>query len=427
MISVPNHRRPLSGNNKIYLIAYFSVLLSSCALLQGNKPVSDIGEPDTKKEVIKRPNPSEFKEVPNEVLKPSETVYFHGEEFQVPLRKKNYEIVLILPFGLTEANPVENRLTNIISSYYQGVRCALSQREDGDFSFVLRVYDNGSDSSALIRILNKPELKKADAIIGPLGDEALTKVSAFAIKYGIPVFSPFSTLNASNPKFYNLNTDLKSKAVHLAEFVKKQHPGSKLYIVRDNKPFDKEFVPILIAELEKQKIPYNKVAFTNLNNWNVLLNNEKNLIYVPSVEKNVVSVTLGNIFATKKPVTVIGDYKWTDLLNNDFRHWENLNVHLLAGSYIDWSDSTLVDFRMLHRSLYVLDPDEYACTGYFQTSFVLDCLSTFGNAFPDFIVNKKLLYGSWAFHFSSDRGSKFNRHAWMLKYQDHRLIPVLDE
>lgn len=422
MTLVPNLLPPLSGNNRFQILTVFILLLSSCAILQGSKPVQP--EPDHKPDIPVSeksvPLPKEkIEDVP--AVKNTEKVWFYGEEYEVANRKKDIKIAVILPF---ESDP---RLSEIMFNYYQGLKEAILEMESDEINFKLLVYSVTNDSNSVKRLLQKSELKTADAIIGPIGDASMNVVSAFGVKHKIPVFSPFTPVDQVNPAnslFYNLNTDHKSKAKAIAVFVKKNYPASKFIIVRDGKKYDQEFVPVLMAELDKQKIPYSKTAFSNFNGWAALLSAEHNLVYIPTTEKNVVSVCLGNIFSVKKNVSILGEYKWVDLVNNDYKFWESLQVHLLSGSFVDYRDSSNYMFRTNYRNKYLLDPDEYAHLGYAQGRFVSEALAAFGGAFPMYINGKSFVYNGSCFQFSATNGIRFNNHLWILKYEDHTLIPV---
>jgi hypothetical protein len=421
MTSVPNHPLPLSGNNRIQFLTAFILLLSSCALLQGSKPVQP--SPEKPKEVVKseKQTPLPKEDVTAPLPKTNETVWFYGDRYEVANRKRDLKVAVILPFQS------EERLADIMFEYYLGLKEAFLEIETDDVNFKLIVYSISNDSASIARLLFKQELKSADAIIGPIGDVAMNLVSSFGLKHKIPVFSPFSPvdqLSQPNPLFFNLNTDRKSKATAMASFLKRNYPKAKFIIVRDGKKYDKEFVPVLMAELDKQKIAYTKVNFGNFNSWATYLSGEQNLVYVPTTEKNVVSVTLGNIFSVKKNVIILGEYKWVDLVNNDYKFWETLNVHLVGTSFVDYHDSTNYYFRLNYRNKYLTDPGEYAHLGYAQGRFLSEAMSAFGTAFPMYISGKSFAYNGSCFQFSAQNGIRYNNHLWILKYQDHKLTPL---
>lgn len=390
-------------------------------MLQGSKPVYP--DPAPPKDPIKIEKPVALPKEDKENVKSSkeERVWFYGEEYLVQNRKKDLKVSVILPFE------GEERLAGIMYDYYQGLKEAFLELDDNDINFKLVVYSVLYDSASVARLLQKPELKTSDAIIGPIGDVAMNLVSNFGAKNKIPVFSPFTPvtqLSQNNSLFFNLNTDHKSKSKAIATFIKKNYPGAKLIIVRDGKKYDKEFVPVLLTELDNLKISYTKLPFSNVNNWSSALSDNQNVVYIPTTEKNVVSVSLGNIFSVKKNVVVLGEYKWVDLTNNDYKFWEALNVHLVGDTYIDFADSSNYMFRENYRTKYLIDPNEYALLGYAQGKFVSEAMSAFGASFPLYVTGRSFVYGGSCFNFGAKSGIRYNNHLWVLKYQDHKLIPV---
>jgi hypothetical protein len=69
---------------------------------------------------------------------------------------------------------------------------ALDSLKRAGFVINARVFDTQSDSSAITKILDKPEFQKSELIIGPLYASDFKVVSSFANKKGIPIVSPFS-------------------------------------------------------------------------------------------------------------------------------------------------------------------------------------------------------------------------------------------
>ena len=153
------------------------------------------------------------------------------------------------------------------------------------------------------------------------------------------------------------------------------------------------------------------------------MNANNHLVYIPTTEKNVVSVSLGNIFATKKQVEVLGEYKWVEFVNNDYKFWSTLNVHLLATTYIDYNDTLSFEFRDNYRLANKIDPTEYAYTGYSQGRLVGEALSAFGVNFTSFINKRNLIYNGTCFEFDMNEGLNKNKHLWVLKFENGRLVP----
>src|SRR5450631_3672082 len=88
------------------------------------------------------------------------------------LQKKSNNISLILPFCskkiIDNPNCYDAQLGNICREYYQGALIALDSFERGRLPISLSVFDTENDSSTLLKILQKPQLKETELIIGPV-------------------------------------------------------------------------------------------------------------------------------------------------------------------------------------------------------------------------------------------------------------------
>jgi ABC-type branched-subunit amino acid transport system substrate-binding protein len=429
MISVLNRQQLLSGNKSFLFIIVF--VLSSCGLLKGttvNKDEEDkvVEKKEVKKEIVIK---KEEKLEPTDGNQPNatRTVWFQGEQYEVALSKeKEFKIALVLPFNVDKSNTSEIKLGDIMFDYYHGWVQAFLELEKYGLKAKLYIYDSQNDSAVLAKLLSSYDLKQMDVIVGPISDKYMKMVAAFGEKNNIAVFSPFTPLDklASNGQdFYNFSIDHKSKAKQIVAYIKKAHNNDKILIVRDGKKYDKEFIPYLMEELTNQNIAYTNVFFSNVNNWSALLNANNHLVYIPTTEKNVVSVSLGNIFATKKQGEVLGEYKWVEFVNNDYKFWSTLNVHLLATTYIDYNDTLSFEFRDNYRLANKIDPTEYAYTGYSQGRLVGEALSAFGVNFTSFINKRNLIYNGTCFEFDMNEGLNKNKHLWVLKFENGRLVP----
>jgi hypothetical protein len=429
MILVQNRLQQLSGNKNFLFIIFF--VLSSCGLLKG----TNVSNKDEELTHLK-------KEVPNEIIikkeekpqiekqqpKESKTVWFQGEKYEVESSKeREFKIALVLPFNVDNTNFSEIKLGEIMFDYYHGWIQAFIELEKYGMKAKIHVYDTQNDSSVLAKLLTNSTLKHMDVIVGPITDKHMKMVAAFGERNNIIVFSPFTPLDklgSNGQNFYNFGIDHKSKAVQIVNYIKSSHTNDKILIVRDGKKYDKEFVPYLMEELTNQNIAYTNVNFSNVNNWTQLLNADGHLIYIPTAEKNVVSVSLGNIFSTKKKVEVLGEYKWVEFVNNDYKFWSTLNVRLLSSTYIDYNDTLSFEFRNNYRLAYKIDPSEYAYTGYSQGRLIGEALSAFGVHFTSFINKRNLIYNGTCFEFDKIDGLNKNKHLWVLKFENGRLLPL---
>jgi ABC-type branched-subunit amino acid transport system substrate-binding protein len=357
-------------------------------------------------------------------------VVFQDEMYAVSPHKSSFEIALILPLYLS--NPTERELltANIMEEYYQGLNIALAELEDLGLTMKIHVFDNENDTNLTKKILTNYKMKKMDLIIGPILEEHLAIVSDFSVANGIPVWSPFSSINSlknPNPLLYSSIPGYKLKAKELVAYWEKNHAKDKIFVLHDGGSYDKNFAPYLKEALARSgKLLYEEVAYSKSLDWNTRLRKEPNVVYIPSYDRSIVSSTMGKIFSAKRPVSIFGEQGWANFEDNDYKFWSKLNVHLVATEFADPLDSTHTDFRSSFRNKYLLDPSDYAYMGYDQMRFIGEILMAFGENFPAYIKDKKFKYQSTSFKFKSFDGYTQNSHIYVLRFEDFHLTPVKD-
>lgn len=408
---------------------------SSCkAYTKISKPVSDNSDSDTSI-VTDQPSQNEKPDSkPAEKPKPapkSEYVEFFGQLYQVAPHKEEFTVVLIMPFYFDAETDLEKRTAGILLDYYMGLKLALKHLEENGIKLKLQVYDNRNDTTELKHILWKKEISKADVIIGPLMEEQMEIVRQYGARQNIPVFSPLSAINQpvngyqGFQFYYASSPNLESRAKSLVQFWATRHAGKKVLIIRDDQPFEKQFVPILINELKKAGIKYTEEKHSNKSNLSVSLSaTDTTLVYIPTFQSGVVNTALGKIYSTKRNVIVFGENNWKDFEDNDYNFWEKLRVHLIATDYIDYSSPEVSGFRREFRDSFVNDPGLYAFLGYDQMRFIGDFLMAFGEHFPMFINGRDFRYLCSSYKFENRAGVNQNTHMFILKFADLQLHVV---
>jgi LysM repeat protein len=122
-------------------------------------------------------------------------------------KKTEYTVALILPFKLEQALSIE--LGSLIKSnsafpavpalavdFYLGFKRVVDSLVASDFSVNIDLYDvDDKDSSKLYQVVNDPQFKKTDLIIGPLYASGFKVIAQKAKELGIPIVSPITQQN----------------------------------------------------------------------------------------------------------------------------------------------------------------------------------------------------------------------------------------
>ena len=121
-------------------------------------------------------------------------------------KKDVYNIAVMLPFYLEGGEPVYK---DIATEFYMGVELAVDSLEKMGLKAKLYIYDAKNDSSALVALLKKPEMKQMDLVFGPLIPQTADIVAKWCKENNIRMVCPTAVSSAvlkNNPLVYAAGT-----------------------------------------------------------------------------------------------------------------------------------------------------------------------------------------------------------------------------
>ncbi|EMY80966.1 peptidoglycan-binding LysM-repeat domain containing protein [Psychroflexus gondwanensis ACAM 44] len=135
-----------------------------------------------------------------------------------------------------------SNLLRISLDFYEGIQMAIDSASARGISVNMDVYDTRNDPSYVSQLLSE-DFKKYQAVVGPLLDPSLKKVTNYLSRSNVPVISPLV-----NPKFEfdNLFSTLpKDEAMQelLITYIQKSWNDENLIILTDNisKPIQRKY------------------------------------------------------------------------------------------------------------------------------------------------------------------------------------------
>jgi ABC-type branched-subunit amino acid transport system substrate-binding protein len=426
------NRLPQLNGNKILALLVLPIVMISCGAFK--KTTGNDRVPVEEEVVVVEPKKNEGEAETPEVLPKKEevktkysTVLYRGEKFRVPVHKKNFEIAVLLPFHITGSNSFQDkRRAGYMLEYYQGMKLAIAKAENLESSFKIKFYDTDNDSLRLKSILRKKELKNADLIIGPTDEGQVKIASHFAKRHKIPLFSPITTVEkywSNNPYAFNLRPSQTMQAKSFIEFYQTLHSDKKLIIVRDGKKFDKSFGAALVAQLQAQGIPFEKLAYNTATNWETLLD-EHNLVLNMAQDKTTMTNLVNILLGFEDRVTLVGSDKWLDFSSVDFNYWERLHIHFISENSAIIPNEEAKAMTYNYRLQYRDDPSWFAYRGYDQLLFACEALDAFGEFFPLFLENKSISYTNSDFCITKTNNCFHNKYINVFKYEEKEVVPV---
>ncbi len=163
--------------------------------------------------------------------------------------KETYDVALMLPLYLNEFDSLLVReisnTEDIINKnpfrfiqFYEGFLIAADSLEQKGLKLKIHTYDVNQNISNTIRVLQEPELSKADLIIGPFYSKSFELAANFAKLYDINIVNPLTRREEilhRNPYVFKVQPSTQKQIEQVAELVLTHFPYSKIILVRDNR------------------------------------------------------------------------------------------------------------------------------------------------------------------------------------------------
>ncbi len=380
MISVPNPRLPLNGNNIFlnFLIASFLLLSAACSSSRSVASVMPIPSTDFANQsrilvgkldtlpVIIAPTDGMLPIKSDEVAKefPSDQIHIAKGKLT---KDATLKIGFVLPFlndfiSSDGRGEINNSVSRWAIHYYTGAKLALEKWKNKGVSFESFVWDSGPDTVSLQkRVLDDNRFLDVPLIIGPYHRDNIKYLANYAKKSGVLLFSPFSAaqnLTEDNPFFYQVNPNIETQISAIVDHVNQYARSEDILILQ--KDSDAKLNELFLSSFlskgikEGEAFPKTLLLSTNVNTWvNTLvpeLQKREKLVIILSSHSD--EVFLNNLLQElnresfdKKEIIVYGLSPWLNLEKVDFQLLDILNFHVSSPYFINNENSEVGEFQ----------------------------------------------------------------------------------
>jgi hypothetical protein len=241
MILAPNLRLPLSGNNRLILLALAALLTLSCS---SSKPTAVTV--DLTPIITEKPVQDTVKAIIPESVLPEEIKKDTIVEKKTPA-KTHYNIAVVLTYN-TDQVPLNyspfavdtslflSQETQQSLDFYMGLKLAVDDFRNTELPVNIFILDDGMRPSKIKELLLQRPFPDVDLIIGPGREFNLPPLLEFASKTEIPIISPFitdvSVANAS-PRLYTATPSMRTLISRQIDYFQQQFPEKKLLVIWD--------------------------------------------------------------------------------------------------------------------------------------------------------------------------------------------------
>ena len=239
---------------------------------------------------------------------------------------RTFKIAFLLPLMLEQSKVDANNEKFV--DFYAGSLLAINDAKKRGISFEIYTFDTEKSEIKMGEILNNPDLKKADLIIGPAYSNQVAMIGDFARTNKINTLIPFTSKIYDidmNPYLLQFNPGMTYELKYMIDLLKSKFKKSKIIFAElpDINASDDgfTFVSSLKDELTRQNRNYSVVEITNAESVdfvNNLNNNENNLIIFNTVKYAGINQFLAGMkgISETTQVTCFSQIGWPDIANN---------------------------------------------------------------------------------------------------------------
>ena len=322
------------------------------------------------------------------------------------LKKNKYKVAVLFPFMYEQFTTVSSQKKNFVYELYEGIMLAQDELKQKDVDIELYAYDTRKDAEHVAEILNQPEMKGMDLIVGPLLSETVEKVTDFSYENKINMVNPVSSnskIVGNNPYSFLFLPSVETQGQKAANFAV-QH-----FNERNNQ------VMIYYGEGEKDSIlAYNYKKVLDENDYQIVhlrkvdREEAKNIYqYLTRVrevddeeELIIAKDSIGHIFVAADSddgmiaaniisavetrgdsIPIMGLDDWLDFSFIIPEQLERLGVCMISPSFIDITSENYKEFRQRYIDFAHILPSKYVAVGYEMMSFYGQLMDRYGTYF----------------------------------------------
>ncbi|MFT4758438.1 MAG: ABC-type branched-subunit amino acid transport system substrate-binding protein [Paraglaciecola sp.] len=317
--------------------------------------------------------------------------------------KGSYDITMMLPFNAQYgADKKLDKRSKWAVNFYAGSRMALDALREEGLNLRVEVLDTrGSESRVNSFLASNEAVQNADAIVGPYRRNNINKVVEWAKKNGPVIVSPFSAsmqMTSDNPNYLQVNPSIQTHCEAIMEHAMKKYDVNDMVIVARDEADERSLAtymqkakvklsPVMdTASIRQYLVKEESADFHEMQLQSYVNSGQTTVFLVPSYKSETfVYAFLRKLAIGKKAddrIIVYGLPTWQNFGRIDFDYYENLNVHVSSGSFVDSYNPEVRLFKKKYFERFKIAPEDEAVLGYDVTMFTGRMLQKYGTKFP---------------------------------------------
>ena len=331
--------------------------------------------PPQHKEIVEN-NVKPIKETSKPVLAPSN-------------ENKNIRIAFLLPFMLDQVK--KETVLERFQNFYAGALLAIQAAKEKGISFEIYTFDTDKTEEKINEVLNNPELKTMDLIIGPAFSNQVPLVAGFAKENKVYTLIPFTAKVSdieNNPFLIQFNPGSDAELKFLSEQLNGKLRNMHVVFaeIQGINPLDDGRIreEALKSQLTKNRKSFGTIELSSPENINFGVDfkkGEKNLVIFNSDKFSNVSPYISSLLTASSEfnIVLLEQYSWRNQL-------EKKPDCITISPFIPvMNDAAVTDFNVQIDRYYGKDiTDEtprYDLLGYDLTNYFIKYINRFGDKF----------------------------------------------
>ncbi len=342
-------------------------------------------------------------------------------------RDRMYSVAYLIPFDYKEIEPLDSLLRGVRSpmrreriredylleqaapkavnflEFLEGSLLAIDTLTDAGMKLDVHVYDTKRSMYRTRQILEQPEMKEMDLIIGPFYSFNLELVSDFSRENRIPLVTPFISIDSlllENPYLFQPTPSYKTEHKANAEYIARSY-DSNMILVHDGDsskiPMINEYKQAIFDELEKysalETVLFKEVIIRDVDTEELIHSlspDEKNLVILPATDEAFASQIASRLYYIRDQydIEVFGSTYWLGFDDIEISYIHALELTISHTHWYDFSDPEYLRLLRLFRQNYLKEPSattrrgyNFGITGYDLSLYFLSALHEDGKRF----------------------------------------------
>ena len=311
----------------------------------------------------------------------------------VPEDIEQIKTAIILPLMLNDS--VSSEQMKMVE-FYEGALLALDSLKKQGVSVDLHVYDSGNKWTSIQSILDKPEMKEMNLIIGPVYDTHIAEAAVFAENNGIRMVVPFARqVDAvfTNPYVYQVNTPQSYFYSEVYDHFFMQFPQPNVVFFESPEEKDDDLISGFKRELSYRNVPYTVLLADTATNKDTILTHldtqRQNILMMTSDKSGclnnmvpVFQLLVRDTASTKFDINLFGYPQYQVYTNNHLASFYEIGTYFYSSFYTNNLLPEAKAFHQKYRRTYskeiVNRYPKYAILGFDVTYYFLKAMHLYG-------------------------------------------------